>query len=443
MKYSWFDYATWPLAALTGPCVIGVQIPLIAFAFGAAASRSKLSLLWCALALLVRDLLPLPEWIIYPLVGLVICIKTGPSMLGCFFLAFGLIPPITSEAFYFQHKKEVDDVRADLLSPDSDYALEEINPPDELLQGFPDFALKQRILDLWQRYAKRVHGNEFVTFDSSVRVFRYYPRAEDEISPAAVAFPMTKYCSLVFLRLDLPDLPDPYRFQLYHELAHATTRGATIIHRALTWRSASRRTVHLSATIFAISIANTFSHFSHASAWNSMLIFILAWISRRSIVDVTNNVANGASEALADSIALSHPYFQNDGKWLDRARSLSMRLSDELACIKIKTREDVDRRFSIYYRNLWLQRWIDAGAVGVYHTKNVNPNIPLAFALFAMAGYSVTLLETSSSLRSLLMWTLIVTLFLGPGGMGKIGFASNELLRQLDDALKARLSKGR
>jgi len=413
--------------------VWAVRLPFMAFAYGAAAATSDYSLFWwLAFSPVFFAFVELTSLFLFP-VGLIVYFVGGNPWLALILTASLLIVVVDSSAGFTCTKHQVELLQADLLSGASRFRLEELDVDEELLKGFPTYSTKKKGWELSRRLI--TFNREFVSFlTKPLRVFQFEPLGRVSVTGAAVAFSFDRYPSLIFVRNRIEALSDAQMFQLFHELAHGTPEGRSPRERAVRWDICTHIYGPIACLVLIPScIATVVAAPWHVDGWMACGALLVANALRNRTRSLVADLTDGASEALADAVALAHPRYSLDDKWIERAQRLSLRLSDELSTLK-----PIDERyFPTLLRRASLQRWLTRGEVLPYYGYDVHwPYLLPAVALFAMSGYFAIYVH---ALPAPIFWGTGFLTVLATSVLARNGLMSHQLLLKVDSALTERL----
>ena len=407
-----------------------VRFPALGYAVGASAAQSAGSGVTALLLLYVISVAPalgVPAIAAAFAVFFIVDNVWLASVLAC----LAVLPYIESTADRIHTQQQAFLVLSDLLTEESPYSIVEIKPPTNLEKDFPGYKAKK-----FSFRPRRQDMRPPLDAESSsplegpvMRLFQFIP-LEGGIASAAVAYPVHRYASLIFVRQTFDDLNDAQRFQIYHELAHGTPEGTEMMLRKLRWDVAFPITIFSAAMLIALASWWVYKlEVGQLGLAMLLLGVVMTALSRRSVAQVSA----GAAEVIADSIALLHPDFVVEEKWKRRAENLAKRLEGEL----IAMGSDDSRRFQVAYRRSWLLRHLTAGRVNTYHATDVDVRCLIAAAAFVASGYFAVLPDGVAS--DFFAWACGIAI-LGLIRLGSNGMASLAAARAVQQGISQKMT---
>jgi len=416
--------ASWLVGWLT-PWLTAVRIPLLAFILGAVARESFWWVLGGIAVILVTPT-PAREWLLIPL-GLATYFLSSHILFACFLVGLALTPYLDTQADYLHVKSQVEALTSDLLSSQSHYVIEEQALPPSFWEKFRLYSRKQQTIN----YLKRLRSKAGFSSTEAVRIFRFGFSGEEKATGAAAAFPISVYSNLVFVRGTLDELNDAQRFQLYHELGHGTDEGVRMFVRGLRWQVLRQFETPIHFGLAVLCAVGTQTWYRWVA-----LAFLFAALWLRSIgANFTMRVSSAASEILADSLALTHTDFFEEGKWKERAENLALRLEDEGSLL---TRSD-PRAFMVFMRANWLRKWLKVGEVQAVVPYDIDPRLHLAFPLYLLSGFYSHLPDFRHA--AIMFWVVFATVAVAAVRRFIFIMRIQDLVAKLDSALTVKLTK--
>ena len=409
------------------PWLHAVRVPFVAFVWGICIRESLWFLPLGLLVLVIKRKFPLAQPSML-LIGLTTYFVGHAGWQACFFLGLWFETFLESRCNYLHTKRQVEAVMGDFFSPIANYELQELQVPASVLKGFPSYKVKASALKFaYERIIAQapVARSLLVPRSQPLRLFRFWPKDSARATGAAAAYPITRYSSLIFVRQEFKELSEAQRLQIYHELGHGTPGGTEIFYRPLRWQIVAPFDFLMLLQMFLLSLEPTSIWLRLLAGW---FLTMATW-SRKSAMDHTKRIAIGASEAFADSVALSHPDFQEADKWKVRAENLAKRLNDERQLIG----GNDPRSLTLFFRASWLERWISLGYIPEYLTQDIDLRIHLAFFLFLFAGYTA---NPTTAYVAIDFWGLVLIIAVCIISISQNGRRTNDLLKQLDLALR-------
>jgi hypothetical protein len=409
------------------PWLHAVRVPFVAFVWGVCIRESLWFLPLGLLVLVVKRKFP-PAQPSMLLIGLTTYFLGHAGWQACFFLSLWFESFLESRCNYLHTKRQVEAVMGDFFSPTANFELQELQVPASVLSGFPSYEVKANVLKFaYERIIAQVPAARslLVPCSQPLRLFRFWPKDGTRATGAAAAYPIARYSSLIFVRQDFEELSEAQRLQVYHELGHGGLGGTEIFYRPLRWEMVAPFDFLMLLQMFLLTLEPRSIGLRILAGG---LLWIAAW-SRKSAMDHTKRISIGASEAFADSVALSHPDFRDADKWKLRAENLAKRLKDEMRFIGA----DHPRYLSLLFRARWLGRWLSLGYIPEYLTQDIDLRIHLAFFLFLFAGYTA---NPTSAYLATDFWGLVIIIALCLISFSQNGRRTNNLLKQLDLALR-------
>ncbi|MBB6053945.1 hypothetical protein [Armatimonas rosea] len=412
-------------------------LPLLAYSMGAAMREAPWFLAVGLVVLIITRFFfvfgCLTFLVSIPIIGL------RDGWIAIFLILTGMLIHLESLCNSEHTKRQSSYLLSGILDANSKYEFEEIDVPQELLKSFEVLQRKATNQSAWVRAANitgaaGIIGLSGASLEKPIRVFRYICKNPSELAGAAIAFPLLKYPSLIFVENSIADLNDAQRFQLYHELAHGSYDGLQINLRRLRWDLAhplNRITMNpviwgsIALACFQRSIGSDIS----------VIAVIIASFLRFYADKLEADIAPGTAEAMADSIAMRHPDFLDNDKWKVRAQNLFMRLSDEKHSMK-----STDPRFrQVSYRANWIKRCIQLGTPDPYHYTDVNPILLPIFILYVISGYFTPISNNMAYWGGIFMVILYVYT---SNAVGKNSKESYYAIKNIDEKLQPRPSHG-
>lgn len=266
-----------------------------------------------------------------------------------------------------------------------DYKFKIIKSNHDLLKPYFLFNAKLKLFHFFKKNKSSAHLFAFADKfrDSPIIILEAKPKGNRRVLSAAVTFPFLFIPSIVLIRKDFSNLVGSKLFQVLHEISHSTYLGYLVYLRSFRWRAAEK--------LFYISVWVILFYLGFHSIVNDEIILTPLLLAACAVFFRSNNMSHtirlndGAGEALADSLALSHSAFQPE-KWKDIAKNKIKQITTENEFLsKNSDEKSADKIFTNEVRIMHLSRHLKANKVQPYTPVEGITSIYVVI-LFVFAG---------------------------------------------------------